>query len=137
LAEAMALLMVNSNSCTATATQMAGLAALQGPREPVQAMLDAFSARRKVLVEGLNAVPGMRCAMPGGAFYAFPNIRGTGLSSAELETYLLEEAGVATLAGTGFGEQGEGYLRISYANSVERLQEAVRRMQAACAALLG
>lgn len=137
LAEAMALLMVNSNSCTATATQMAGLAALQGPWEPVQAMLDAFAARRKVLVEGLNAVPGMRCAMPGGAFYAFPNIRGTGLSSAELETYLLEEAGVATLAGTGFGEQGEGYLRLSYANSVERLQEALRRMRAACAALLG
>jgi len=136
LAEAMALLMVNSNSCTATATQMAGLAALQGPWEPVQAMLDAFAARRKVLVEGLNAVPGMRCAMPGGAFYAFPNIRGTGLSSAELETYLLEEAGVATLAGTGFGEQGEGYLRLSYANSVERLQEALRRMRAACAALL-
>ena len=136
LAEAMALLMVNSNSCTATATQMAGLAALQGPWEPVQAMLDAFAARRGVLVEGLNAVPGMRCAMPGGAFYAFPNVRGTGLSSAELETYLLEEAGVATLAGTGFGEQGEGYLRLSYANSVERLQEAVRRMQVACAALL-
>ena len=88
-------------------------------------------------MEGLNAVPGMRCALPGGAFYAFPNVRGTGLSSAELETYLLDEAGVATLAGTGFGEQGEGYLRISYANSVERLQEAVRRVQAACAALLG
>ena len=137
LAEAMALLMVNSNSCTATATQMAGLAALQGPWEPVQAMLDAFAARRGLLVEGLNAVPGMRCALPGGAFYAFPNVRGTGLSSAELETYLLDEAGVATLAGTGFGEQGEGYLRISYANSVERLQEAVRRVQAACAALLG
>jgi len=136
LAEAMALLMVNSNSCTATATQMAGLAALQGPWEPVQAMLDAFAARRKVLVEGLNAVPGMRCAMPGGAFYAFPNIRGTGLSSAELETYLLDEAGVATLAGTGFGEHGEGYLRLSYANSVERLQEALRRMRAACSALL-
>ncbi len=136
LAEAIALLMVNSNSCTATATQMAGLAALQGPWEPVQAMLDAFAARRQVLVEGLNAVPGMRCAMPGGAFYAFPNIRGTGMSSAELETYLLEEAGVATLAGTGFGERGEGYLRLSYANSVERLQEALRRMQAACAALL-
>ena len=137
LAEAMALLMVNSNSCTATATQMAGLAALQGPWEPVQAMLDAFAARRKVLVEGLNSVPGVHCALPGGAFYAFPNVRGTGLSSAELETYLLEEAGVATLTGTGFGEQGEGYLRLSYANSVERLQEALRRMQAACAALLG
>lgn len=133
LAEVMALLMVNSNSCTATATQIAGLAALQGPWEPVQAMLDAFAQRRQVLVEGLNAIPGLHCAMPGGAFYAFPNIRGTSMTSDELENYLLEEAGVATLSGTGFGGQGEGYLRISYANSVERIRVALERIAEALA----
>ena len=131
MADKMALLMVNSNSCTATATQMAGVEALRGPWEPVQAMLDAFAERRRVLVEGLNTISKLRCAMPGGAFYAFPNIRDTGLSSAELETYLLEEGGVATLAGTGFGEEGEGYLRLSYANSVERLQIALERIEGA------
>jgi len=131
LAEKMALLMVNSNSCTATATQMAGIAALQGPWEPVQAMLDAFAKRRQVLVEGLNAIPSLHCAMPGGAFYAFPNIRDTGMTSADLESYLLEEGGVATLAGNGFGQQGEGYLRLSYANSVERIQIALERIEAA------
>ncbi|MCD6303140.1 MAG: aminotransferase class I/II-fold pyridoxal phosphate-dependent enzyme, partial [Anaerolineae bacterium] len=131
LAEKMALLMVNSNSCTATATQIAGIAALQGPWEPVQAMLDAFAKRRQVLVEGLNAIPSLHCAMPGGAFYAFPNIRDTGMTSADLESYLLEEGGVATLAGNGFGQQGEGYLRLSYANSVERIQIALERIEAA------
>jgi aspartate aminotransferase len=137
MADKMALLMVNSNSCTATATQMAGVAALRGPWEPVQAMLDAFAERRQVLVEGLNAIPKLRCAMPGGAFYAFPNIRGTGMASAELETYLLEEGGVATLAGTGFGEEGEGYLRLSYANSVERLRIALERIESALQRLPG
>jgi aspartate/methionine/tyrosine aminotransferase len=121
-------LMVNSNSCTASFTQRAGLAALRGPQEPTEAMMAEFRRRRDVFVEALNGVPGMRCAMPEGAFYAFPNIEGTGWKSKPLATALLEQAGVACLSGTAFGAYGEGYVRFSYANSTENLMEAVGRI---------
>lgn len=121
-------LQVNSNSCAAAFTQWAGIAALTGPKEPVRKMVEAFRQRRDVIVEGLNQLPGVRCLVPQGAFYAFPDIRGTGVSSKELETRLLEEAGVATLAGTSFGEHGEGFLRLSYATSVENIRTGLQRM---------
>jgi aspartate/methionine/tyrosine aminotransferase len=121
-------LAVNCHSCVNAAAQWAGLAALQGPQDAVDDMIAAFDTRRRVVVEGLNALPGVSCVEPGGAFYAFPNITGTGMSAKELEVALLEEAGVATLAGTSFGEYGEGYLRISYANSLDNIQEALSRI---------
>ena len=128
LAEATDKLMVNSNSCTASFTQRAGLAALQGPQDAVDAMVAEFRRRRDAIVAGLNAIPGFRCALPEGAFYAFPNIAGTGLSSRELADILLNEAGVACLSGTAFGSYGDGYLRFSYAASLENIEEALRRI---------
>ena len=128
LAEKVALLVVNSNSCTASFTQKAGLAALQGDQGSVQTMLEEFRKRRQITVEGLNRIPGFRCRMPHGAFYAFPNITETGLHSKRLADLLLDEAGVATLAGSDFGPQGEGYLRLSYANSIENIQKALERI---------
>ena len=121
-------LMTNSNSCTAAFTQLAGLEAITGDQAPVEAMRAEFLRRRDVIVAGLNALPGVRCALPKGAFYAFPNITATGLGARDLATRLLDEAGVATLAGSSFGAGGEGYLRLSYANSVENIQEALARM---------
>jgi len=123
-------LAVNDHSCVNAATQWAGIAALDGPQDDVESMRRAFDERRKVIVEELNAMPGVRCVMPGGAFYAFPNIKGTGLASATLQDKLLNEAGVAVIAGTSFGAHGEGYLRFSYANSVANIREAMRRMRA-------
>src|SRR5262249_5139653 len=111
LAEAVNKLMVNSNSCTASFTQRAGLAALAGAQDDVDRMVAEFRRRRDAFVAGLNTIPGFRCAVPDGAFYAFPNIRGTGRGSKELAAALLEEAGVACLSGTAFGAYGEGYLR--------------------------
>ncbi len=131
LAEAVTRLMINSNSCTAAFTQMAGIAALTGPQDEVERMVAAFRERREVIVEGLNRLPGFRCLKPKGAFYAFPNIEGTGMSSRELATYLLEEAGVAVLSGTAFGEYGEGFLRLSFANSIENIQKALERIEKA------
>jgi aspartate aminotransferase len=128
LVEAVNKLMVNSNSCTASFTQRAGIAAITGPQDAPEAMVAEFRRRRDAFVDGLNRVPGFRCAMPEGAFYAFPNIEGTGMRSKELADRLLEEAGVASLSGASFGEYGEGYLRFSYANSLENLMEAVDRM---------
>jgi aspartate/methionine/tyrosine aminotransferase len=128
LARQMAALMNNSNSCTATFVQKAGEAALTGPQDEVAAMAAEFRARREIVIEGLNAIPGVRCAKPAGTFYAFPRIEGTGLSAVELADRLLEEAGVVTLPGTGFGVEGEGHLRLSYANSRENLREGLRRM---------
>jgi aspartate aminotransferase len=122
-------LISNSVSCTASFAQQAAIAALEGPNEPVDAMLDEFRRRRAAIVSGLNAVPGVRCLQPDGAFYAFPNITGTGYSSKELADLLLQEAGVACLSGTAFGGYGEGYLRFSYANSLENIQIALERMQ--------
>ncbi|HXF69182.1 MAG TPA: pyridoxal phosphate-dependent aminotransferase [Thermoflexus sp.] len=131
LAEAVTRLMINSNSCTAAFTQIAGITALTGPQDDVDRMVAAFRERREVIVEGLNRIPGFRCLKPKGAFYAFPNIEGTGLSSRELAAYLLEEAGVAVLSGTAFGEYGEGFLRLSFANSVENIQKALERIEKA------
>lgn len=121
-------LMTNSNSCTASFAQRAALAALQGPQEPVEAMMAEFRRRRDVFVEGLNAIPGLRCAMPGGAFYAFPNVMEVGPSSQELADYLLQQGGVAALAGKDFGSYGEGYVRFSYANALDNLRRALERI---------
>ena len=128
LAVHIARLMTNSNSCTATFVQRAGLAAVTGPQDEVEAMIREFRARRDLIVAGLNRLPGVRCTMPHGAFYAFPDIRGTGLSSADLAKLLLEEAGVACLSGTAFGAHGEGHLRFSYANSQEQIGVALAAM---------
>ena len=134
LAEHVTRLMVNSNSCTASFVQLAGMAALQGDQGSVARMVAEFKRRRDLVVDGLNTLPGVRCARPRGAFYVFPNITGTGRSSAEVAERLLTEAGVATLSGTAFGEYGEGYLRLSYANSEANLREALTRMRSVLAA---
>jgi aspartate aminotransferase len=136
LVDAVNKLMVNSNSCTATFTQRAGIAALEGPQQPVDAMVAEFRRRRDAFCAGLNQVPGFRCALPGGAFYAFANITGTGVGSKELADYLLYDAGVSCLNGGAFGEFGEGYIRFSYANSYENLMLAVERIKAAVASRL-
>ncbi|MEO5988988.1 MAG: pyridoxal phosphate-dependent aminotransferase [Candidatus Eisenbacteria bacterium] len=128
LAKRVATLMNNSNSCTATFVQMAGIAALAGPQDEVRAMLDEFRARRDLVVDGLNQIPGVGCYMPPGAFYAWPDVRATGFDSSTLADRLLEEAGVVTLPGTGFGDEGEGYLRLSYANSQDNLREGLARI---------
>jgi aspartate aminotransferase len=128
LVEPVTRLLINSVSCTPPAVQLAGVAALEGPRTEVEAMLTEFRRRRDVVVPGLNALPGVSCVMPRGAFYAFPNIRETGFGSRELAERLLLDVGVALLSGTAFGEYGEGYLRLSYANSLERLEEALALM---------
>ena len=130
LVESVTRLAVNCHSCVNAAAQHAGIAALTGPQDPVREMVTAFDARRRVVVEELNAIAGLSCGMPGGAFYAFPNITATGRSAKELEIALLEEAHVATIAGTSFGAYGEGFLRISYANSAENIRRAAERMRA-------
>jgi aspartate/methionine/tyrosine aminotransferase len=129
LVDAVNKLMVNSNSCTASFTQRAALAALNGPQTDVDRMVQEFRCRRDTFCTALNSIPGFRCALPGGAFYAFANIRGTGLDSKHLADLLLEEAGVACLNGGAFGEYGEGYIRFSYANSLDNLIEAVKRIE--------
>ncbi len=131
LAEQVTRLMVNSNSCTAAFTQQAGIAALEGPHDEVKKMVAAFHKRRDVLVDGLNQIPGFRCVRPAGAFYAFPNVEATGLESKELADHLLDKAGVAVLNGGGFGRYGQGYIRLSYANSVENLERALDRIRQA------
>lgn len=130
-------LMTNSNSCTATFTQRAALAALTGPQDPVDAMMAEFKQRRDVFVEGLNAIPGLRCAMPRGAFYAFPNVSEVSGSSQEVADYFLQEGGVACLAGRDFGAYGEGYVRFSYANSLANLNKALERIATCVAKLRG
>ena len=122
-------LCINCHSCVNAVAQQAGIEALKGPQDTVSAMVAAFDERRKVVVEELNAIPGFRCIEPGGAFYAFPNITGTGIGARDLQDLLLEEVGVATVSGTSFGAYGEGYLRISYANSVENIREAMERIR--------
>jgi aspartate aminotransferase len=128
LVEPVTRLLINSVSCTAPAVQLAGVAALTGPRTEVAAMMAEFDRRRSAVVEGLNAIPGVSCVMPEGAFYAFPNVTGTGMDAREVADRLLSEAGVAVLAGTAFGAHGEGYLRLSYANSLENIGEALAAM---------
>jgi aspartate/methionine/tyrosine aminotransferase len=129
LAEHVTRLMVNSASCTASFVQLAGVAALEGEQACVGRMVAEFRRRRDAIVDGLNALPGVKCALPRGAFYVFPNITGTGRPSAEVAKRLLDEAGVAVLAGTAFGAHGEGYLRLSYANSEANLRRALERME--------
>ncbi len=128
LAELATRLAINVNSCVNAPTQFAGIAALEGPQDAVQTMVDAFDQRRGVILDRLNALPGFRCARPGGAFYAFPNIEGTGLASRALQDGLLNEAGVAVISGTSFGVYGEGYVRFSYAASIEAIEEAMGRI---------
>ena len=140
LAVQVARLMTNSNSCTATFTQIAGIEALTGPQEDSYKMAAAFKERRDVIVKGLNAIPGITCLLPKGAFYVFPNVkeivrRGSFVNVDALAGWLLQEAGVALLAGTSFGEYGEGYLRLSYATSIENINKAVQRIGEAVAGL--
>ena len=137
LAEHVTRLMVNSNSCTAAFTQLAGIAALQGDQTPVARMVGEFRRRRDVIVDGLNQLPGVSCRSPRGAFYVFPNVKALGRRSAEVAETLLSEAGVAVLGGTAFGEYGEGYLRLSYANSEANLRKALDRMRPVLARLAG
>ena len=128
LCDAARKLAVNSYSCVNAAAQFAGLAALTGPQDAVHAMVAEFDARRRIVVDGLNALPGVRAATPKGAFYAFPNIAATGWKAKALAGALLEEAGVATIGGPDFGVHGEGYIRLSYANSRENILRALARV---------
>jgi len=122
-------LQINSVSCTNAATQMAGIEALRGPQDAVDEMCTAFDERRHIIVDELNAIPGFSCVMPKGAFYAFANTSGTGIPSRELEERFLNDAGVASISGTSFGALGEGYVRFSYANSIENIREGLRRVR--------
>ncbi len=121
-------LAVNSYSCVNAPTQFAGIAALTGPQDAVCAMVAEFDARRKIVVEGLNRLPGIRAAVPKGAFYAFPNVSATGWKAKALANALLEDAGVATIGGPDFGDHGEGYIRLSYANSAANIERALQRI---------
>jgi len=125
LVEPVTRLAINSVSCTSAFSQYAAIAALEGPQDAVMEMVAEFRRRRDVIVAGLNEIPGVSCVEPQGAFYAFPNITGTGLSAATLQARLLNEAGVAALSGTAFGSWGEGFLRLSYANSVANIELAL------------
>ncbi|MGH2426033.1 MAG: pyridoxal phosphate-dependent aminotransferase, partial [bacterium] len=131
LAAKIARLMVNSNSCAAAFTQIAGIAAFRGPQEPVKKMVAEFRRRRDVIVQGLKGVEGVTCAVPSGAFYAFPNVTKIDPDSKRLADFLLTDGGLACLSGTAFGVHGRGYLRFSYANSVEKIEEGLRRMREA------
>jgi aspartate/methionine/tyrosine aminotransferase len=128
MVEAVTRLCINDHSCVNAAAQYAGVAALEGPHDAVHAMVAQFDRRRRVMVDRIRAMPGFRCPESAGAFYAFPNIEGTGLSSREAQDRFLNEAHVATLAGTSFGNKGEGYLRFSYANSIENIEAALDRI---------
>ena len=128
LADKISKLQTNSNSCTCSFTQMAGIAALEGPQDESRKMMEEFRARRDLIVDGLNRIQGLRCHKPAGAFYVFPNITATGRGSKEMETLLMEKAGVAVLSGTSFGKYGEGYIRLSYANSQQNLKRALERI---------
>jgi aspartate aminotransferase len=129
LVEPVTRLVVNSVSCTSAFSQHAAIAALEGPSAPVEQMVAAFRERRAVIVAGLNRIPGISCLEPEGAFYVFPRVRDLGLPAAELADLLLVRGGVACLPGTAFGAHGEGYLRFSYANSVERIREALEAIE--------
>jgi len=126
-------LSINCHSCVSASNQFAGIAALEGPQDAVDHMVTAFDERRKVIVKEINSIPGFSCPEPGGAFYAFPNITGTGISSMDMQNKLLNDAGVALISGTSFGHLGEGYIRFSYANSTENIIAAVRRIKACLA----
>ena len=128
--ERMGLLLQTTSSCVSPFIQVAGIEAIAGDQAPVRAMMDEYRARRDLLVNGLNTVPGFSCQMPGGAFYAFCNIKGTDMPSEVIANYLLEDAGVAVLPGTNFGEYGEGYIRLCYASSKSDISEAIARIRA-------
>jgi aspartate/methionine/tyrosine aminotransferase len=130
LVEPITRVIINTVSCTSAFSQRAILAAVTGPWEPVQAMVEEFRKRRSVIVEGLNRIPGISCLEPGGAFYVFPSVKELGLPSKAVAEFLLDRAGVAALSGTAFGAEGEGYLRLSYANSIEAIQEALDAIEA-------
>jgi len=130
LAEHIARLLTNSNSCTASFTQIAGVEALRGSQASVDGMCAEFKRRRDVMVAGLNKIKGFSCRLPKGAFYVFPNIKQTGWASKKLAAALLDDAGVAALSGTAFGDFGEGYLRFSVANSIENIEKALDRVGA-------
>lgn len=129
LAERVGLLLTHSIGSTAHFTQFAGIEALTGPQDRVDAMVAEYQRRRDVIVDGLNSLPGFSCQKPQGAFYAFPNITGTGLGSDALANLILEKAGVALLPGSSFGQYGEGYLRLSYANSIENIEKGLERIR--------
>ena len=128
LAQTVQLLLTHSVGCTAQFTQIAGVEALTGPQEQVDAMVGEYQVRRDAIVDGLNAIPGVTCQRPQGAFYVFPNIKSFGISSSEMAGYLLEQANVAVLAGSDFGEYGEGYLRLTYSNSIENIHKAITQI---------
>jgi aspartate aminotransferase len=128
-------LIVNSVSCTATFIQHACIEALVGPQDSIPAMVSEFKKRREIMVDGLNSIPGISCCLPKGAFYAFPNVKELGRTSEFIADYLLNQAGVACLSGADFGKYGEGYLRLSYANSQENIKEAIRRIKESLAKL--
>jgi aspartate aminotransferase len=130
LVEPVTRLAINSVSCTSAFSQYAAIAALEGSQQPVEEMVDEFRRRRDIIVAGLNDIPGISCLEPQGAFYVFPNITQTGLTSAEFQARLLQDAGVAALAGTAFGSYGEGFARFSYANSVENIKSALEAIRA-------
>ena len=136
IADKITQLTINSNSCTATFTQIAGIEALTGPQTFVTQMVAEFQKRRDAIVDGLNAIDGISCIKPLGSFYVFPNVEQLPISCEALADYLMDEAGVALLPGTSFGKYGDGYLRLSYANSLENIQEALRRMETALANLV-
>lgn len=128
LAQKVTQLMINSNSCTCAFTQMAGVEALRGPQTESKKMVEEFRRRREVIVSGLNSIKGITCKKPRGAFYVFPNVKSFGMESKKLSDIILQKAGVAVLSGTAFGAYGEGYLRLSFANSVENIQKAIKRI---------
>ncbi len=132
ITERMMMLLQTTSSCVSTFVQRAGIAAIEGDQSPVQEMMAAYQRRRNLLVAGLNAIPGIHCHLPGGAFYAFPNISSFNLSSEEFADVMLEKANVALLPGSNFGSQGEGFVRIVYASSDENLQKALGRIAGTC-----
>ena len=131
LAKKIAQLMINSNSCTCAFVQMAGVEALRGPQDEVKRMVEEFKRRREVIVSGLNNIKGISCKNPPATFYAFPNVKNVGMNSQRLSDFLLNDAGVAVLPGTAFGKYGEGYLRLSFANSIESINKALDRISEA------
>ena len=135
IADKITQLTINSNSCTATFTQLAGIEALTGPQTSVTQMVSEFQKRRDAIVDGLNTIDGVSCIKPLGAFYVFPNVTQLPLSCEALADYLMEEADIALLPGTSFGKYGDGHLRLSYANSLENIEEALGRMETAISKL--
>jgi len=129
LAQVVQLLLTHSVGCTAQFVQIAGIEALTGPQDQVDGMVNEYQKRRDAIVDGLNAIPGITCQRPQGAFYVFPNIKSFGISSSEMAGYLLENAGVAVLAGSDFGEYGEGYLRLTYSNSIVNILKAIDKIR--------